>query len=182
MSTRGRKPKPSELKRLQGNPGKREISRREPKPQNEVKRPWGMKGLPRKFWDEHADELERLGVLTGVDTAAFRLMAESYAFALEAAEQLREAGFIFEGRDGPRKHPLHQVFRDHANLFRSFATEFGMTPSSRTRLQMPEEAEQLSLVEQLFANAAALVDEDAHQRKRDVAHQQDIGGQPEGDG
>ena len=34
--------------------------------------------------------------------------------------------------------------------FKSWATEFGMTPSARARLQLPEEAEQLSLAEMLF--------------------------------
>jgi P27 family predicted phage terminase small subunit len=107
----------------------------------------------------HAEELERLGVLTGVDTAAFRLAAEAYAFAVEAAEELREVGFTVEGRDGPKKHPLHQVFRDNATLFKSFAAEFGMTPSARARLTLPEDAEQLTLADALFDAAARMAAE-----------------------
>ncbi|RMG98276.1 MAG: phage terminase small subunit P27 family [Chloroflexi bacterium] len=160
MSTRGRKPKPSQLKRVQGNPGKRPLNRREPKPQSAVKRPRGMRGLPRKFWDEYADELERIGVLTGVDTAVFRLAAEAFGFAIEAAEQLKQTGFTVDGRDGPKKHPLAQVWRDNAQLFRQFATEFGMTPSSRARLQLPAEAEQLSIADELMRAAAAMIDID----------------------
>lgn len=132
------------------------MAKREPKPKTPVKRPWGLKGGARKFWDEHANELERLGVLTGVDTAAFRLAAEAYAFAVEAADELRETGFTVEGRDGPKKHPLHQVFRDNATLFKSFATEFGLTPSSRSRLSVPEDAEQLTLADALFEAAARM--------------------------
>lgn len=145
------------MKRVQGNPGKRPLNKREPKPKSKVKRPWGMRKPAKKFWDEHAPEMERLSVLTGVDAPAFRLMAEAYAFAVQAAEELAEEGFTVEGRDGPKKHPLAQVFRDNAQLFKSFATEFGMTPSSRARLQVPAEAEQLSLADQLMSSVETML-------------------------
>lgn len=149
--SRGRKPKPTNLKKLQGNPGKRAINKREPKPQTAVKRPYGLgKGLQDRFWREHADEMNRLQILTGIDTAAFRLMAEHYAFAVQAAQELREEGLTVEGREGPKKNPKSQIFRDNSMAFKSFATEFGMTPSARARLKLPEEAEQLSLADMLF--------------------------------
>lgn len=140
------------MKQVQGNPGKRPLPQREPKPQTAVKRPHGLgRGLQRRFWDDHAEELERIGVLTGVDGPAFRLMAEAYAFAVQAAQELRKDGELtVDGRDGKKKNPLVQVFRDQATLFKTFAAEFGMTPSARARLQLPEEAEQLTLAEALF--------------------------------
>lgn len=155
MSTRGRKPKPTALKQLQGNPGKRPLPKREPKPKSEVKRPWGLRKKTRKFWDEHAEEMERLSILTGVDVPAFRLMAEHYALALQALDELNahvlETGRVTtEGRDGPKKHPAAQVLRDNSQMFKSYATEFGMTPSARARLQLPADAEQLDWIEQLF--------------------------------
>lgn len=128
------------------------MNAREPKPKSKVKQPWGLgQGLQRKFWDEHAAELERLQLLTGIDSAAFRLMAEHYAFAVQAAKELRKEGsLLVEGREGPKKHPLLQALRDNSQMFKSYAVEFGMTPSSRSRLQLPEEAEQLSLADRLF--------------------------------
>lgn len=149
-SNRGRKPKPTAVKELAGNPGHRPLNKREPKPRTAVRRPRGLTGLRRAFWDEHAPELERLQILTGVDSPAFRLMTEAYAFALEAAAEVRHDGFTVEGRDGVKKNPTAQVFRDNAALFKSLAVEFGMTPSARARLRLPDEAEQLSLAEQLF--------------------------------
>lgn len=155
-SNAGRKPKPSAIKQLEGNPGKRAISKGEPKPKTPVKRPRDLgQGLQRKFWDEHANELERLGVLTGVDGAAFRLMAEHYAIAVQAVQGLRNdaeegGGLTIDGRDGKKKNPLAQVFKDNSMAFKSFAAEFGMTPSARARLQLPDDAEQLSLADLLF--------------------------------
>lgn len=149
---KGRKPTPTAVKQLHGNPGKRAINKREPKPKTAVKRPWGLgQGEQRKFWDEHAPELERMQVLTGIDSAAFRLMAEHYAFAVQAAKELREGGELtVEGREGPKKHPLMQVLRDNSQMFKSYAVEFGMTPSARARLTLPADAEQLSLADMLF--------------------------------
>lgn len=151
MSSKGRKPKPTAVKKLQGNPGKRPLTKREPKPKTAVKKPYGLgQGLQARFWNEHAPELERLQILTGVDAAAFRLMAEHYALAVRAAIELHHDSLTVEGRDGPKKNPLVQVLRDQSTAFKSYATEFGMTPSARSRLQLPEEAEQMSLAELLF--------------------------------
>jgi P27 family predicted phage terminase small subunit len=149
------------LKQLQGNPGHRPLNKRQPQPKSAVKRPHGLgRGLQRRFWDEHAGELERLHVLTGVDTAAFRLMAEHYAIAVQAVTELRDGGLTVEGKDGTKKNPLAQVFKDNSIAFKAFAVEFGMTPSARVRLKLPEEAEQLSLAEQLFRAVGAAVSND----------------------
>ncbi len=161
MSTRGPKPKPTAMKKMQGNPGHRPLGGGELKPKTVVKRPRDLgKGLARKFWDEHAGELERLQVLTGVDSAAFRLMAEHYAIAVQAVGLLKEEGLTIEGGDGKKKNPLAQVFKDNSLAFKSFATEFGMTPSARVRLRLPEEAEQLSLADQLFNAVTVVVSEE----------------------
>lgn len=158
MSKRGPKPKPTELKKVQGNPGKRALNKQEPKPQTPVKRPRGMQPIAQRLWDEYAPELERLQVLTGVDSAAFRLMAEHYGFAVQAARLLQQGGLTVETGDGVKKNPVAQVFKDNSLAFKAYAGEFGLTPSSRTRLQMPAEAEQLSLAEQLFQAVAQSVE------------------------
>jgi P27 family predicted phage terminase small subunit len=127
------------------------LNQREPKPATAVKRPHGLgKGLQDRFWKEHAPELERLQILTGIDGAAFRLMAEHYALAVEAAQMVRAEGLTVATREGEKKHPAATVFRENSLAFKAFATEFGMTPSARARLKLPEEAEQLSLADMLF--------------------------------
>lgn len=160
--SRGPKPKPTRLSELQGNPGKRPLNKREPKPKTPVKKPRGMSRGAKRFWTDHAGELERLSILTGVDVPALRLAAEHYAIAVLAAKELHEEGLTVQGKDGAKKNPVAQVFKDNALAFKAFATEFGMTPSSRTRLKMPEDAEQLSLADELFAMVGeVLVDEEA---------------------
>ena len=162
MSTRGPKPKPTELKKVQGNPGHRPLNQAQPKPKMAVKKPRGMQPIAQRLWDEYVPELSRLQVLTGVDSAAFRLMAEHFGFAVQAAKLLQEKGLTVATDEGVKKNPLAQIFKDNSLAFKAYASEFGMTPSSRTRLKMPAEAEQLSLAEQLFqavAQSVEVVDE-----------------------
>lgn len=123
-----------------------------------------MQPIARKFWDEYASELERLQILTGVDSAAFRLMAEHFGFAVQAAKQLQAEGLTVEtAKEGVKKNPLAQIFKDNSLAFKSYAAEFGLTPSARTRLRMEPEGEQLSLAEQLFKAVVEVVDEPAQQ-------------------
>ena len=67
----GRKPKPTALKKLEGNPGKRKLNTKEPIPAK------GMPNCPewllpeaKKEWERLADLMNQMGVLTEVDMAA----------------------------------------------------------------------------------------------------------------
>lgn len=139
MAVRGRKPKPTHLKVLSGNPGRRPLSESEPKPQP-VAPPcprWLPKDAKAK-WKELAPELERLGLLTAVDGPAFAMTLLHYAIAVEAAKRINAEGITAVDERGlPRKHPLHQVLRDHSTSFRAYLAEFGLSPSSRVRLALP---------------------------------------------
>ena len=93
------------------------------------------------------------GVLRTVDVPAFVLMAEHYALALRAIGEIADNDYLTtEDRNGAeRKLPQLQVFRDNAAAYRMFATEFGLTPSSRARIHVQGDGEQLSLADELFS-------------------------------
>lgn len=143
MAKPGPAPKPVELKILEGNPGKRPLPTNNPKPQPLApKIPYGLLPLARKFWKAHAPKLERLGILTEVDGPAMAMMATHWAIAFEASKQIKADGLTAEDQNGKlRKHPLLQVVRDNSTAFRLFAAEFGLTPSSRGKLNIPEPEE-----------------------------------------
>ena len=68
----GRKPKPTAMKKLEGNPGKRKLNTKEPVPAK------GMPACPewlmpeaKKEWERLAKLMNQMGVLTEVDMAAF---------------------------------------------------------------------------------------------------------------
>lgn len=159
MATRGRKPKPSQVKELEGNPGKRRINHSEPKPAvAETALTYGVTLTARRFHRRYAPLLKTLGILTEADGAAFEMMAIHYGIAIDAAQELRKSTLTTEGRDGPKKNPLVQIVRDNSAAFRGYAAEFGMTPSARSRLAVGE-ADQMSLADILFGMATEVAED-----------------------
>lgn len=153
--TSGRRPKPTRVKELAGNPGRRPLNEREPQPPSSSGRaPRGLGLEGSRFWRRYGPVLAELGVLTQVDEPALRMAAEHWEVAVRAATELRDEGLTIEGRDGPKKNPLTQVLRDNSQALRGYLVEFGMTPASRAKVRLPE-AEQPSLAEILFAGVAA---------------------------
>ena len=88
MGQRGRKPKPSAIRLLEGNAGKRPINLREPKP--EKKAPPCPKWLDpeaKKEWRRLSKKLEQLGILTEADMSVFASYCQAYA-RWKAAEEI----------------------------------------------------------------------------------------------
>jgi P27 family predicted phage terminase small subunit len=153
--TRGRKPVPTELKLLRGNPGKRRLNREEPKPDPKAPgMPVWLSNEARAEWRRVVPELERLGLAAKVDRAALAAYCETWATFVAAEQTIHKHGIITmrvteitaEDADGnpieihvtPTKNPAVIIARDAAAQVRAFCSEFGLTPSARTRLQTPE--------------------------------------------
>lgn len=154
----GRKPKPTELKKLEGNPGHRPLPSNEPRYDEAGDRaPTGMSNEGRKYWHAIARQVIESGVLRTVDVPAFVLMAEHYGLAMRAVKAIedRERLTVIDENGNERKVPLLQVFRDNAAAYRAFASEFGMTPASRPKVHGQADGEQLSLADELFGMVTA---------------------------
>lgn len=140
MGKRGPAPKPTQLKKLAGNPGKRKLNEQEPQPERVVPaKPRGLAKGAQRFWDAHARKLEGLGIFTEVDGPAFAMMAIHYDIAWQAAHEIGKEGITAVDENGAaRKHPSLQVLRDNSTLFLRYAAHFGLTPSARSNLKIPE--------------------------------------------
>lgn len=144
MAITGRKPKPTYLKVLEGNPGKRKINKAEPKPRPVApKCPSWLNREAKREWRRIAPELERLGLLTIVDGTALAGYCQSYARWREAEEFLEKHGTIFVIKDdeGKPKYmqqvPQVSIAQKSLQAVKSFCAEFGLTPSSRSRMSLP---------------------------------------------
>ena len=101
MATRGRKPKPTAMKLLEGNPGKRPLNEREPvPPKGNIKCPDWLLPEAKKEWKRLAPSLEALGVLTLVDLTAFEGYCQAYARWKEAEAFITQHGSIFKTPSG----------------------------------------------------------------------------------
>ena len=97
----GRKPKPTAVKKLEGNPGKRKLNTKEPIPGK------GMPDCPKwllpeakEEWKRLCDKLNQMGVLTEIDRAAFASYCQSYARWKEAQEHIDSEGATYETENG----------------------------------------------------------------------------------
>jgi P27 family predicted phage terminase small subunit len=155
---RGRKPKPTAKKKLEGNPGKRKLNKREPKPKVSANiTPAQIDAGMRAFTDLYLPQLREMLIFTDVDQAAFELMSVHYAMAWRAAEIVQTQGIVLKDKFGQlHKHPALQILRDNSAMFKAYAAEFGMTPSARSRIQvpLPDEATQLEM--ELFGETATI--------------------------
>jgi|WetSurMetagenome_2_1015567.scaffolds.fasta_scaffold131137_2 P27 family predicted phage terminase small subunit len=156
--TRGRKPKPTAQKKLQNNPGKRAINKKEPMAKRTaVIAPAHLDELSAAFLKRIQPGLDEMHVVADVDLPALELMALHYSLAWRAAEILKEQGLItVDAFGGKHKHPMLQVMKDNSSSYKAFAAEFGLTPSSRTRLQAPDLPDEDELEKAFFGNSMGI--------------------------
>lgn len=80
----GRRPKPTHLKVVTGNPGKRKLNDKEPTPAREIPSPpahltdWG-----KVAWGKLTMLLDGMGILTVADTLALERLCDIYADILQ---------------------------------------------------------------------------------------------------
>ena len=136
MATRGRKPKPSAIKELEGNPGKRALNSREPKPEKKAPAcPKWLEGEAKKEWRRLAKQMEAIGILTEVDRAAFASYCQAYARWKEAEEWITEHGNIVRTPSGYwQQVPQVSIAQTYLKIMNRIAEQFGLTPSSRSRI------------------------------------------------
>lgn len=110
---RGRRPKPTALKRVTGNPGGRRLPDHELQPEGKAVMPKYLRGIAARLWKEYAPQLDALGTLTAVDSAQFAVWCSLAA--------------DFERR------PSEMCASKIAKMI-DLAGRFGMDASSRARL------------------------------------------------
>jgi len=144
MTIKGRKPKPTNMHILNGNPSKLDLEekiRTEPKPlQIAPECPEELSCNAKKIWNRFYPELEILGLLTIIDEMAFAGLCQNYAIYLETEKFLEENGRVIKTRSGAIKaRPEVAISNNALNFVKAFASEFGLTPSSRGRIFLPSE-------------------------------------------
>src|SRR5262245_59499054 len=136
---RGRPRKPTRIKILTGNPGKRPIDAREPLPRRgRPPCPGWLDGEAKKFCRKLVPELDRLGLLTVVDAGALAGYCQAWAEFRQATETLQAEGRTQRNGDRVFNHPAVSQQRSAWDAIRAFSGLFGLDPSSRARLSVPE--------------------------------------------
>lgn len=142
---RGRKPTPSHLKLVKGNPGKRPMNTAEPIPVRDLPNPpTELTDDAKVEWGRVSEELYRLGLLTGIDRAALAAYCQAYGRWAQAERSLAEmakrdpltGGLLVKTTNGNAiQNPLVGVANKALADMVRYAVEFGMTPSARSRIE-----------------------------------------------
>jgi P27 family predicted phage terminase small subunit len=155
MGKRGRQPKPSVLRVLEGNPGKRKINKTEPRPPVCVPEcPEWVSADARKYWGEVSEMLHNLGVLTSADIIALALLVDALAQYIGAKEDIAQRGDTQVSESGyecPR--PSVAIRNKSVETVVKILAHFGMTPSSRSSISIAKNKEPESPLVELMRRA-----------------------------
>jgi P27 family predicted phage terminase small subunit len=138
---RGRKPKPTSRRRLEGNPGKRAINREEPEvppaPAGFEAPPLELLGDPvaQAEWARLAPLLRRVGMITDADRGVLLALCQQWSRYLDANVKVAAAGLVVKAPSG---YPMPNPYIGIANKALVHCTrlwaELGLTPSARSRV------------------------------------------------
>ena len=154
----GPAPKPTALKLVQGNPGKRKLNKREPKFSGAPVCPGWITDVAKLEWNRIVLELAALDMLRAVDSASLAAYCLSYARWRGAEEIVTAEGQTVSepviAKTGDvigfkvKRHPATSIAKDAlAALLRASAL-FGFESSSRSRLQVRSSKYLNNLIEQ----------------------------------
>lgn len=152
MGKRGPAPKPTKLRVLEGNPGRRPLNPDEPEPtlltdSNVPVPPEILLPAAAEEWRRVAPELCRLGLLSVLDLVPLAAYCQSYAHWLDAERWIAENGttVVLRDKDGRVKYvqkaPQVGISEKALDKIKVFALQFGMTPSSRSGVSVKPPAD-----------------------------------------
>lgn len=160
----GRRPLPTAMKGLAGNPGHRPLNDSEPKPKIEApEMPKGMPKAARREWNTIVPILLRLGVLSNIDGKALAAYCDAYAHWELARKAIEKYGLVVEepvfDKDGfarvdvvkLKANPAVAEYATFGKLMKSYLIEFGLTPASRAKLKLEKPKEESDPVADLLA-------------------------------
>ena len=144
----GRNRKPTALKKIEGNRGKRVLNKKEPAPPAipatiDAKTLAGqLSALEQKFWDKIFPLVSDMNLMTGADAIALEQLCRFLAEEQECTELLRRMGRLLAKKDGKGKlvgfsaNALVRMRSDAAKHVRSYLAVFGLGPSFRSALSV----------------------------------------------
>jgi P27 family predicted phage terminase small subunit len=134
---RGRKPKPTKLKELVGNPGKKPLNKSEPEyTPGAGPAPAILDQVGAAEWERISAIMTASGVLTEADRAVLLLYCSAWSEWHKLQEQLKATGAIIRSPDGVLyQNPILAVRNRTAETLAKMAASLGLDPTSRSRVQ-----------------------------------------------
>lgn len=148
----GTNAKPTSLKIIEGNLGRRPLPKNEPRPRPTAPGPMeGLEAAEKKVFGVLAKRLARIGIATEVDGDTLSILTQLRERIVYVWDRLRQAqkklsrvekeGGDPEAVDAAEKRVLSWMAQErfYSQMFRVAAAEFGMTPRGRVGLVVKSE-------------------------------------------
>lgn len=135
---KGRKPKPVELKKLEGREKKTELKgERLVKPDTFPRCPKWLDKIAKAEWKRVAPVLKKIGLLSQLDRTALAGYCYFYSLFKKAVEKSNQTPEILKTKAGQEYlSPYVKLAFKCVDYLKIFCSEFGFTPSSRGRMQL----------------------------------------------
>lgn len=137
----GRPPKPTALKLLQGNPGRRALPQNEPvPPAGAIELPRPLQGNALAVWQRLVPILQEMRVLSRADVEKLAMACEAEGDYLDLRARIKKVGRIYRTitvtgstvyRPRPEVAMCSEAFRRADRIL----SEFGLSPSTRSKVQ-----------------------------------------------
>lgn len=136
--TRGRPAKPTRLKELAGNPGKRAINRKEPKPTGAAEPPKTLTKDAAAIWKRVVAAMP-VATYTRADESLIAAYCEAVALHRRATAEIDAKGMTVAGSTGQLTiSPFVKIQADQARLIVSLGGRLGLDPASRQSLHVED--------------------------------------------
>jgi P27 family predicted phage terminase small subunit len=133
-----RRPKPTEVKQKQGNPGRRPLNTSSPVFDGTASAPKWMDGFARTEWKRIHPQLKANKMITKADRSALVGYCLAFSLARRAHEYLlgEESLHVETAQGGQKQRPEVATLLSALDSCRKFMIEFGMTPAARARITL----------------------------------------------
>ena len=157
---KGRKPHPTVMKLIKGNPTKQRLPKDEPKPDSAIPDPPEVLNAEALAeWNRVAPQLLALDLIADIDRADLAAYCMCWARWVEAEARVAQMGMVVASpQHGLKLNPYLRAANEALLLMDRFSAKFGLSPQDRARVRgsavRNTKAHDESKAEGFFAKAA----------------------------
>jgi P27 family predicted phage terminase small subunit len=136
----GRKPLPRKFHILNGTDRPCRRNDDEPIPESDIdipKPPTHLSASAKKEWKRMSKVLHSTGLLTQLDYSQFAIYCQAWGRWVDAEKKISDTSMVVKTANGnPINNPYMNIANTAMRDCHKFLSEFGMTPSSRTKIKV----------------------------------------------
>ena len=130
------RPKPTAIRKLEGNPGHRALNDAEPQYAGAPKPPADLSEAGQLEWDRIVEMLTAVGLATDAEQTILQMYVTAYETWVDATANMRRMGSVVKSpkSEFPMLNPYYPVVNKTFDQMKTCLTELGLTPAAKTKV------------------------------------------------